>query len=207
MARTSRDRSTWCSNTFASEFLKKKCEVAFCDTCCEKSIAAGNKNVIHMCKKGCFRGSISAENNKEYKNVCITTPNHVQNIYNFCENKMETYKPLMMSYCKLDMCNLCCVAMDTIKNKNYSVPNMKMCFKDCAKQFNVIVADKDVPTTKQGDVPNPESEECLTKSNVDLKDINAQDSFGSNESDEDIKRKQSYMAEIAKNKAKENEKK
>ena len=160
-----------------------------------------------MCKKGCFRGSISVENNKEYKNVCITSPNNVQNIYNYCDDKMTSYKPIMMSYCKLDMCNLCCVAMDTIKNKNYSVPNMKACFKDCSKNYNVVLVDKEVPTTQVGDVPKPEGEECLTPPNINLKDLNSEDKFPSNESDEDAKQKASFMAEIAKNKAKENEEK
>ena len=158
-----------------------------------------------MCKKGCFRASISVENNKEYKNVCITSPNNVQNIYNFCNDKMASFNPVLLSFCKLDMCNLCCVAMDTIKNKNYSVPNLKACFKDCSKNYNIVPFDKEVATSKNGDVPT-ESEECLTPANIDIRDINAQDKFPSNEDEGEAKQKASFMAQLAKNKEKENDK-
>ena len=154
-----------------------------------------------MCKKGCFRGAIAQENNKEYKNVCITSPNNVQNIYNYCEDKMASYPPTMMNFCKLDMCNLCCVGMDTMKNKNYSVPNMKACFKDCSKMYNVILVDREIPTTKVGDVPPPDGEDCLSVPLINIKDINSEDKFPSNESDEDIKRKKDHFAQLEKDKA------
>lgn len=35
--------------------------------------------------------------------------------------------------CKLDMCNLCCVTMDAVKNKSYSIKNLKNCYNDCSK--------------------------------------------------------------------------
>ena len=33
--------------------------------------------------------------------------------------------------CKLDMCNLCCITMDAMKQKQYSLDNLKKCYKDC----------------------------------------------------------------------------
>merc|ERR1712032_388124 len=200
MARATKDRSTWCENNFASEFLKKKCENKFCDTCCDKSVEPNSKNVNHMCKKGCFRASISVENNKEYKNVCITSPNNIQNIYNFCNDKFDTFNPNMMSYCKLDMCNLCCVGMDTIKNKNYSVPNLKACFKDCAQNWNIVPTDRHIPTSKNGDVPTGEQEDCLSPAKINLKDLNNQDKFESGEDDEAQKRKAAFFSALAKGK-------
>lgn len=144
-----------------------------------------------MCKKGCYRASIASENNKEYKNVCINSPNNQQNIYSFCEEKFTTFNPNLINFCKLDMCNLCCVGMDTIKNKNYSVPNLKSCFKDCAKNYNIVALDKEVPTSKIGDVPGPE--ECNSVPNIDIKDLNKEEKFDS-----------SFMMDVAKNKAKNN---
>ena len=128
-----------------------------------------------MCKKGCYRASISSESNNEYKNVCINSPNNIQNIYSFCEDKMASFNLNLINYCKLDMCNLCCVGMDTIKNKNYAVPNMRNCFKDCSKNYNVVTVDKDVPTSKIGDTPNPENDECLKPPTVDIKDLNSEE--------------------------------
>jgi len=143
-----------------------------------------------MCKKGCYRASISSENNKEYKNVCINSPNNNQNIYSFCEEKMASFNINLINYCKLDMCNLCCVGMDTIKNKNYSVPNLKNCFIDCSKNYNVLSGpDKVVPTSKIGDVPNPDGEECNTVPNFDIQDLNKEEKIDS-----------SFLIAMAKNK-------
>lgn len=92
---------------------------------------------------------------------------------------MISFNPILVNSCKLDMCNLCCVGMDTIKNKNYSVPNLKACFKDCSKNYNVVVADKGVPTSKAGDTPNPDGEQCDTVPTIDIKDINKEEKFDS----------------------------
>ena len=144
-----------------------------------------------MCKKGCFRAAIASENNKEYKNVCINSPNNQQNIYSFCEEKMATFNPKFTNFCKLDMCNLCCVGMDTIKNKNYSVPNMKACFTDCSKAYNVIGVDKNVGTSQIGDVPNPDGEECNTPPTVDFKNLDSEEKIDS-----------SFLINLAKDKKK-----
>jgi hypothetical protein len=98
-----------------------------------------------MCKKLCYRASIASENNKEYKNVCISSSNNQQNIYNFCEEKMSFLNLNMVNLCKLDMCNLCCVGMDTIKNRNYSFSNLKNCFVDCSNSFNSNESESQIP--------------------------------------------------------------
>jgi hypothetical protein len=108
-----------------------------------------------MCKKGCFRASLASDNNKDYQNVCILSPNNEQNIYNFCQDKMTGYSKNLINTCKLDMCNLCCVGMDTIKNKNYSIPNLRECFTDCSNAYNKIGAENIVPTPK--DIANSKS--------------------------------------------------
>lgn len=175
-ARGNTARKTWCSNTFSGELIRSKCEENFCDTCCDKSTAPAQRNISHMCKKGCYRGAIAIEQNKDYYNVCINSPNNRQNIYNFCEEKFDTYNPKLLNTCKLDMCNMCCVGMDSIKKKNYSVPNLKACFKDCSKNYNKVLGeDKDVGTTKVGDVKGDEPEECSTPQKVNDSDINSEE--------------------------------
>ena len=51
-------------------------------------------------------------------NVCINGQDTKSNIYEFCQTKMANYDTSIMSYCKLDMCNLCCVTMDKMKKKD-----------------------------------------------------------------------------------------
>jgi len=85
-----------------------------------------------MCKKTCYKSSIAVDKNDDYKNVCINSNDYRANIYEFCDKKMVLYNQKLLAYCKLDMCNLCCVGMDKIKNKNFSVSNLKRCFEDCS---------------------------------------------------------------------------
>lgn len=89
-----------------------------------------------MCKKTCYRSLLAEDTNAEYKNTCINSENPVQNIYAYCSDRMKGYDPSLITYCKLDMCNLCCVTMDPMKRKNYSFDNLKKCFKDCSGKFN-----------------------------------------------------------------------
>ena len=46
---------------------------------------------------------------------------------------MESFSDIQKEACKLDMCNLCCVTMDAMKKKNYSVDNLRNCYRDCNK--------------------------------------------------------------------------
>lgn len=92
----------------------------------------GHRNHMHTCKKTCYRSTAAEDNNEDYKNTCINSENATQNIYAYCSDKMKDYDENMMNFCKLDMCNLCCVTMDPIKKKNYSFDNVKKCFEDCS---------------------------------------------------------------------------
>lgn len=100
------------------------------------NVFSGHKNALHLCKKTCYRSTLAENSNEDYVNTCINSENPVQNIYTYCANRMKDYDQSVMRYCKLDYCNLCCVTMDPMKKKNYSVDNMKKCFKDCSNKFN-----------------------------------------------------------------------
>lgn len=125
-----------------------------------------------MCKKGCYRAAIAVDENKDYKNVCISSPNFKQNIYSFCEDKFTTFSPKLLNVCKLDMCNLCCVGMDSIKKKNYSLPNLKTCFIDCSKSYNVVIDDRSIESTKDGP---PAPEECNSAHIIDSNEVNKEE--------------------------------
>ena len=71
----------------------------------------------------------------QYKSVCIQSDNPNTNIYDYCDKKLENDLDAK-KVCKLDMCNLCCSTMDTIKKVNFSVESMKKCFQDCSEEFN-----------------------------------------------------------------------
>ena len=88
-----------------------------------------------MCKKSCYRATAAENTNDDYVNTCINTTNPTQNVYNYCMNKMKDYDMNLSKFCKIDMCNLCCVTMDPIKKKIYSFDNTKKCFEDCSKSI------------------------------------------------------------------------
>jgi hypothetical protein len=81
---------------------------------------------------------ITIDHNEEYMGVCINGDDTQSNIYNFCSTKMQGYDMTIMSYCKLDMCNLCCVTMDNMKKKSYSFNNVKSCYDKCARGKNIF---------------------------------------------------------------------
>jgi hypothetical protein len=126
-----------------------------------------------MCKKGCYRSSIAVDENKDYINTCVATPNTQQNIYSFCQDRFSGYNPTMLNLCKLDMCNLCCVGMDSIKHKNYSFPNLKSCFLDCARFYNVEAGyNRKNETSDDKDEKLKGKKGCKSPPSFDIDDIN-----------------------------------
>ena len=69
------------------------------------------------------------------------------------------------------MCNLCCVAMDGIKKKNYSVPNLRSCFADCSKSYNKTDGIKVGSSSDGSDTP----QECNKPEDIDIKAINKEE--------------------------------
>jgi hypothetical protein len=103
----------------------------FCESCCTKTSSSPNNK--YQCTKSCLGTQIAETSSEEYKDVCINSINPNQNIYNYCNERMKDFDKSLMGHCKLDMCNLCCVTMDKIRNKTYSSNNMMKCFEACAE--------------------------------------------------------------------------
>jgi hypothetical protein len=99
---------------------------------------------MHVCKKSCAKATVSDPNKTEYKNVCIQSQNPISNVYDFCDNKVDDDAE-SKRICKLDMCNLCCSTIDSIKHKQFSFDSQKKCFEDCNKEFNT----SDIPERKR----------------------------------------------------------
>merc|ERR1719362_1710603 len=148
----------------------------FCTECCESKIDPIYKNVVHVCTKTCFKATIASSNNDEYKNVCINSPDSSKNIFGYCENKLNDFSEIQKDACKLDMCNLCCVTMDSIKSKNFSVDSLKRCYNDCSEAYN---------NTASTEVKEDKNEECKQK-NANHKDLTASENFGDLASIKDI---------------------
>ena len=68
-------------------------------------------------------------NSKNIQN-CIEPISPEHSLYPYCdENFVGDFHGI--SRCKTDMCNLCCVTMDAMKSKNFSLDSMRRCYKDC----------------------------------------------------------------------------
>jgi hypothetical protein len=126
-----------------------------------------------MCKKGCYKSSIAIDENKDYINTCILSENSQESIYNFCQEKFLIFDPKLINSCKLDMCNLCCVGMDSMKNKNYSIPNLKSCFLDCTKSYNSYKEERKIETSKDNKLK--EKKECNSPEQIDIENINKEE--------------------------------
>jgi hypothetical protein len=132
VTRSNSERKKYCQSNYNNPVFQNKCEKNFCTECCEAQIDPIYNNIIHVCKKTCYKSTLASTNNDEYKNVCINSPNTNSNIYGYCES-MAIFNQVQKESCKLDMCNLCCVTMDAIKTKIYSVNSLRRCYDECNK--------------------------------------------------------------------------
>merc|ERR1712100_404264 len=69
MSRTERERKKYCDGEFNNPLYQNKCQKNFCTECCEAKIDPIYKNIIHVCKKTCFKATVASSNNDEYKNI------------------------------------------------------------------------------------------------------------------------------------------
>lgn len=86
-----------------------------------------------MCNKICRRSSMPENNNDDYIKTCISSGSNETNAYNYCAERMKTFDLVLMTACKLDMCNLCCATLGPIKKKNYTFDNTQKCFSACSQ--------------------------------------------------------------------------
>ena len=91
---------------------------------------------MHTCKKQCYRNTEETNLDMNYKNYCMTSQNPDKNVYAYCQNRFTN--PISINTCKYDMCNLCCVNLDTLKQKKHAFETVKSCFSDCSLEFNSL---------------------------------------------------------------------
>jgi len=63
----------------------------------------------------------------------MITTNPDKDAYSYCNEKFTT--PKYNQACKYDMCNLCCVNINSLGKKKFSFVTVKKFFKDCHKKF------------------------------------------------------------------------
>jgi len=137
-SRTKEQRNNFCLKQYNNRRAVESCQNNFCENCCKKTSSSVSKEAKYQCEKSCLGTQIAETSSEEYKDVCINSINPNQNIYNYCSERMKDFDKSLMLHCKLDMCNLCCVTMDKIRNKTFSSQNMMKCFESCAEKFKTF---------------------------------------------------------------------
>lgn len=130
---TTEKRDQYCKDRFSNEYKKKQCQASFCHTCCKSNVFWMHSNTSHQCLKMCHKATIG-ERHDDYNDVCMDSTNPDKNVYSYCQNKFVE-APIVRT-CKYDMCNLCCVNINTLKRKRHSYDTIKSCFKGCSRKFH-----------------------------------------------------------------------
>ena len=125
------DRIRFCDVLFHSEFELSKCKNDFCSSCCRKSVDITNQYHIFLCEKQCKTTEVGNIGEKTY-NSCSEPTNPESSIYPYCD-KLYDNDFYQRSQCKIDMCNLCCISFDTIKNTNLPNEAVNDCYGMCIK--------------------------------------------------------------------------
>lgn len=123
------DRMKYCNVLFSSKLEIKRCEKDFCGSCCDSFVDLTNKTHKMLCRKQC---QISKIGNKDSDlNTCIVPLHQDNSVYPYCD---ETFPKDVYgrSRCKTDMCNLCCVSLDSKNtNPNVSDNEVNKCYEKC----------------------------------------------------------------------------
>ncbi len=127
-------RIDYCKNEFNIKDEQHKCEGNFCTTCCEMNIPTSQKNNLYICEKLCKRSEMSVDNTHDYRSVCIHSTHQAHNVNTYCEESFSDNSEKVN--CKLDLCNMCCVTMDMMRNTSYSFETVKSCLKECGGTYN-----------------------------------------------------------------------
>jgi len=127
-------RAGYCKEKFSNDYQIQKCKSNFCDTCCKFNIFYIHSNALYNCKKKCYRNTDVTRHQEGYNNICMLSQNPDRNTYSYCDAKFAR-KPTYNRTCKYDMCNLCCVNINSLMKKKFSFFTVRQCFKDCSKKF------------------------------------------------------------------------
>src|SRR5207244_1799569 len=125
------DRVRFCDVLFHSKFELDKCKNNFCEACCLKSVDNTNRQHIFLCEKQCKMMEVGDVKEKTY--TSCSEPSHPENyIYPYCDKLYEN-NFFEKNICKKDMCNLCCISFDVMKNTNIPDSSVNDCYTKCIK--------------------------------------------------------------------------
>jgi hypothetical protein len=133
-SKTIDDRDNICRRMFENEFKRKQCENKdnFCNMCCENTVSVEDRTVMWNCKKQCGNQNAIEVSPNDYTKVCMESDNPQTGVYNYCSRKIEANDVSKIKTCKIDMCNLCCMTLDVMKNKKYSFNTIMQCYQECS---------------------------------------------------------------------------
>lgn len=124
------DRKKFCNVLFSSKVEIDKCKKNFCNSCCDKMVDGTNNEHQFLCQKQCTL--MEAGTNKNTWESCIETAHPERSIYPYCDDVWKKDFNLKQR-CKTDMCNLCCVSLETKGNKKLSDESVGSCYNKCTK--------------------------------------------------------------------------
>ena len=130
------DRVRFCDILFHSKFELDKCKNNFCESCCKKSVDITNHQHLFLCEKQCRLIEIGNYGDKSFSS-CSEPTNPDTSIYPYCD-KLYEVDFYQKSQCKIDMCNLCCISFDTMKNTNLPNSAVNECYAMCIKSIFLL---------------------------------------------------------------------
>lgn len=101
--------------------------------CCEDIIDWLHPTMRQTCRKECTEAGLPTNSQKEWE-VCINPPKPMESTYKYCDTILE--HPVEISFCKKDMCDLCCVSSQAMVKKVLSEESIHACHNKCLEKFS-----------------------------------------------------------------------
>ena len=100
--------------------------------CCEEVIDWLHNVMRLTCVKQCNEIAKPTDSRKEWE-PCINPPTPVSSTYQYCDTNFEN--SVEKSFCKRDMCDLCCVSAQAMKRRVLSDESIHDCHVKCLGKF------------------------------------------------------------------------
>lgn len=103
----------------------------FCYSCCNKAVDSTNPVHKFLCEKQCSTIEEGISDTKSWQS-CLNPSQPEKSVYPYCDEmfKNDFYQN---TKCKNDMCNLCCVSVDTKGRHSLTDLSLNECYTQCAK--------------------------------------------------------------------------
>ena len=101
--------------------------------CCEDIIDWLHEVMRQTCKKQCIEAGKPTQSEKEWE-TCINPPKPMLSTYKYCATNFD--HPVEISFCKKDMCDLCCVASSAMLKRTLSDESINACHDRCLEKFS-----------------------------------------------------------------------